>query len=158
MSQKPASVCISICSNCKQHQWCTRHNEATYSSLATEIAKSIQNQDSSIEVHIQKVGHEKMGSFEITCNNTLLFSKLTLGYFPHITGVTNRVIEYVEDYRKGNDLKKYTENQASPVRINSGIKSSSRSSPKKKLKYVPDYKGSEQEESGGNFLLDSAVK
>jgi hypothetical protein len=25
---------IDVCSNCSQHQWCTRHNEAAYLALA----------------------------------------------------------------------------------------------------------------------------
>lgn len=36
-------ITIEICSNCKEHAWCTRHNEATYSSLADELLKSIKS-------------------------------------------------------------------------------------------------------------------
>ena len=41
---------IEICSNCKSHQWCTRHNEASYSSLAMEIKKAIEAENSSVDV------------------------------------------------------------------------------------------------------------
>jgi hypothetical protein len=48
-----------------------------------------------------------MGSFEVSCQGHLLFSKLALGYFPHVTAVTKRVVNFIEDYKKGGDLKKY---------------------------------------------------
>lgn len=63
MSRKNIKTTIEICSNCKQHQWCTRHNEATYSALALDISKAIQAADHSIEVEILQVGGHKMGSF-----------------------------------------------------------------------------------------------
>jgi hypothetical protein len=52
-----------------------------------------------------------MGSFEIYCNKTLLFSKLRLGYFPHVQSVTNRIMNFIDDYRNDRDTKKYTENK-----------------------------------------------
>ena len=82
-----------------------------------------------------------MGSFEIECNGVLLFSKLSLGYFPHITGVTTRIMAFVDDYRNGRSLLAYTESTGSPVRINSSHHSrSGKSSPKRKIKYIADYK------------------
>lgn len=56
-------VHIDICSNCKQHAWCTRHNEATYATLAEELKKSIQSSIPDAEVRINLVGGQKMGSF-----------------------------------------------------------------------------------------------
>lgn len=49
-----------------------------------------------------------MGSFEITCNGTLLFSKLSLGYFPYVPSAVSRILSFIDDSKKGNDLKKYT--------------------------------------------------
>lgn len=63
MNKDNFSITIEICSNCKQHQWCTRHNEASYSSLAQDIAKSIRAKDGSIDVEIIQVGGQRMGSF-----------------------------------------------------------------------------------------------
>ena len=50
MSKSAIKVEIQICSNCKSHEWCTRHKEANYSSLATEISKAIKDHNSDIDV------------------------------------------------------------------------------------------------------------
>ena len=145
MSKDKFSISIQVCSNCKQHQWCTRHNELTYSSLAQDVANAIRAKDSSIHVDIVPVSGQKMGSFEITCNDTLLFSKLNLGYFPHVPSVTARIFGFIEDVKNGADLTKYYENKASPVRSNSASfkkAGSGKSSPMKKIKYGQEYKRS----------------
>lgn len=56
-------VIIEICSNCKQHQWCTRHNEATYFALAQEISTFLKDKDSNVDVNIVQLNGHKMGSF-----------------------------------------------------------------------------------------------
>ena len=119
MSEKKATVSIEICSNCKEHKWCTRHNEEVYSGLATELLKEIQSSDNSIDVRVKHVGGSKMGSFEVSCEGTLLFSKLNLGYFPHTTALTARINNYVKDFRNGNDLSKYQPGASSPIKNNS---------------------------------------
>ena len=63
-----------------------------------------------------------MGSFEITCQGHTLFSKLALGYFPHVDAVCKRLFSFVEDFRKGNDLSKYEPGAQSPVRCNSAFR------------------------------------
>ena len=40
MSQTP-SIKIEVCSKCDQHAWCTRHDEAAYLKLATELKSSL---------------------------------------------------------------------------------------------------------------------
>ena len=82
-----------------------------------------------------------MGSFEITCNSTLLFSKINLGYFPHVPSVITRIFGYIDDVKNGEDLTKYYENKASPIRSHSAsFNKSGKNSPKKQVKYVPEYK------------------
>lgn len=49
-----------------------------------------------------------MGSFEITCNGTVLFSKLSLGYFPHVPSATARIMSFIDDYKNGRDVSKYS--------------------------------------------------
>lgn len=96
-----------------------------------------------------------MGSFEIIANGVLLFSKLSLGYFPHVAGVTARVMQFVEDYRNGRDLTPYTDSKGSPVRGNSASFNKS-GSPKKKLKYVPDYKDQSEHDQSSSFVISGA--
>ena len=155
MNKDQFSITIQVCSNCKQHQWCTRHNETTYASLAQDVAKSIRAKDSSINVEIIPVSGQKMGSFEIICNSTLLFSKLSLGYFPHVPSVTARIFGFIDDVKNGGDLTKYYENKASPVRSNSASYKkggSGKNSPVKKIKYGQEYKrSSEVEENNQTF-------
>ena len=49
-----------------------------------------------------------MGSFEVQCNGTLLFSKLNLGYFPHVPSAVARIFSFIHDSKNGNDLSKYS--------------------------------------------------
>ena len=116
MSSKQMTVTIEICSNCKEHEWCTRHNEATYSTIAQEIRSEIISKDSSVDVKVKPVGGQRMGSFEISCNGTMLFSKLSLGYFPHISAASARVMSFIEDYRNDGDLTRYEPGLSSPVK------------------------------------------
>lgn len=90
-----------------------------------------------------------MGSFEINCNGVQLFSKLSLGYFPHVPSAVSRILSFIDDSKKGVDLKKYTEvKNVSPNKNISANNSSmaSPSSPNKtkspgtRIKYNPDYK------------------
>ena len=60
-------VKIQICSNCKQHQWCTRHNENTYFALAQDISNYIRQKEDNIQVNVLKLNGHRMGSFEIKC-------------------------------------------------------------------------------------------
>lgn len=123
------SVSIEICSNCKEHAWCTRHNEATYSAIAEELAKELRGRRQDIEVSISKVGGTKMGSFEVKCINTTLFSKLALGYFPHTVLLGNRVQQFIEDTENGRDTSQY--HNLSPVKYHPNTKPYSSSSPSK---------------------------
>lgn len=56
----------------------------------------------------------------------MLFSKLSLGYFPHVTGVTNRIFAFIEDVKNGNDLSKYQQTIA-PIPSSSPSKTHHRS-------------------------------
>lgn len=123
-------VIIEICSNCKQHAWCTRHNESTYLSLAEELQKAIHSHLPNATVTILKVGGQKMGSFEVICNGYLLFSKLSLGYFPHTTLLTNRIVQFIDDADHGRDLRIY-KGGLSPIKHNPNLKHSTSQSPDK---------------------------
>jgi selT/selW/selH-like putative selenoprotein len=121
---------VEVCSNCKQHAWCTRHNEATYLSLAEELRKSVQAQRQDVEVKIALVGGQRMGSFEVACKGVTLFSKLALGYFPHTGLLTARIVGFLEDLERGVDLQKY-KHTYSPVKSHPMYKRSPSKSPEK---------------------------
>ena len=53
-----------------------------------------------IVVRVNKVKGKKMGSFEISIGNYVLFSKLALGYFPHVTAASARVADFLKDWHK----------------------------------------------------------
>ena len=117
-----SDIKIEVCSKCNQHPWCTRHDEATYLKLASELKSSLDKDvpgDVSIEVVF--VSGSKMGSFEVTVDGTLLFSKLALGYFPHIPLLTERVVNYIEDKSKGADMSKYNTGGYSPIKQNPNL-------------------------------------
>jgi predicted Rdx family selenoprotein len=123
-------ITIDICSNCQQHAWCTRHNEATYLTLAEELRKCILSNISDAVVKINLVGGQKMGSFEVICKGITLFSKLELGYFPHTTFLTSRIVTFIDDANKGNDLNKYKYSN-SPIKHHPTFTKEYSQSPKK---------------------------
>lgn len=45
---------------------------------------------------VNKVAGEKIGSFEIYCNDMEIFSKRALGYFPNAEAVSTRIAEFLE--------------------------------------------------------------
>jgi selT/selW/selH-like putative selenoprotein len=92
----PTKILIEICSNCKSHQWCTRHNEQQYENIANEVVKAIKEKLPDAHVDVEKVDGNRIGSFEIWCNEVEVFSKRTLGYFPHPEAVSYRIAEFIE--------------------------------------------------------------
>lgn len=79
---------------------------------------------------INLVSGQKMGSFEVSCKGITLFSKLELGYFPHTTLLTSRIVTFIDDDKKGNDLSKYKYSQ-SPIKHHPTFKKEYSNSPKK---------------------------
>jgi hypothetical protein len=82
-----------------------------------------------------------MGSFEVYCNGTLLYSKLSQGYFPQVTGLVTKIASFIDDSKNGRDLKKYAEGKG---KTNSTHKSHGktsglqRESPGNRVRYNPD--------------------
>lgn len=63
---------------------------------------------------IAKVGGEKIGSFEIYCNDVEIFSKRALGYFPNSEAVTMRIAEFLSgklDIRTKSPIKRHQDNK-----------------------------------------------
>jgi hypothetical protein len=70
-----------------------------------------------------------MGSFEVVCQGITLFSKLELGYFPHIPLLTSRIVTFIEDAQKGSDLSRYK--YSSPIKHHPTLKKENSKSPRK---------------------------
>ena len=124
-------VTIAVCSKCDSHAWCTRHDEAAYLKLANELKTAIETAGRKWDliVRIQLVSGSKMGSFEVTFENHLFFSKLALGYFPHVTLLTERIVQYLDDVDEGIiDPRDFRTSNYSPIKEHSHIVAS----PKKK--------------------------
>ena len=109
---------IEVCSNCNSHSWCTRHDEAAYLKLANELKDALASATSqwSTVVNVVLVSGSKMGSFEVSIGSNVLFSKLALGYFPHVTLLTERVVQYFQDVDGGMDPCDFQKKNYSPVK------------------------------------------
>jgi hypothetical protein len=59
------------------------------------LKRTILNQIPDVTVKIHLVGGHKMGSFEVYYKDINLFSKLSLGYFPHVGLLTTRIINFL---------------------------------------------------------------
>ena len=88
-----------------------------------------------------------MGSFEVTCNGYLLFSKLALGYFPHTALLTNRITQFIEDSEHGKDLLKY-KNNLSPLKHHPSTKQNPSESPEKQPSMIKPNLNHKNEEKG----------
>lgn len=87
-----------------------------------------------------------MGSFEVRCKGITLFSKLELGYFPHTTLLTARIVTFIKDAKEGKELDKY-KHSYSPIKHHPVFnKSPSKSPQRTKIPvsniYYPDTKES----------------
>ena len=149
-------VTIDICSNCKQHAWCTRHNEAAYAALAEELKKSIKENISDATVRVNLVGGQRMGSFEVACRGITLFSKLELGYFPHTALLTNRIKTFIEDAKEGSDLSKYKYSH-SPIKHHPTIKKEYSKSPER-TRITPNLKLQQESSSKNDSQLSEPKK
>lgn len=107
MSDKSVTVTIEICTNCKSHAWCTRHDEKKYEGIFEEIRKAVNAKDPEVNVVKQLATEKKMGAFEITSNSKLLFSKLASTFFPNTHAITDKIISFVGDLRSGKDVASY---------------------------------------------------
>ena len=63
MQNKSITVEIEICTNCKSHAWCTRHDEKKYEGIFEEIRKAVNAKDSDIHIEKRLASEKKMGAF-----------------------------------------------------------------------------------------------
>ena len=106
-SQKNLVIDVEICSGCKSHQWCTRHDEKKYEGIFEEVRKAILDKNPGVTVEKHLVGGSKIGAFEISSEGVLLYSKLSSGYFPFTAAVTDKASRFISDFRAGKDILVY---------------------------------------------------
>lgn len=107
MQEKTVAVEIEICTNCKSHAWCTRHDEKKYEGIFEEILKAVAAKDPHVKIEKKLASDKKMGAFEITSAGKLLFSKLAYAYFPNTHAITERITNFAADLRSGKDVSHY---------------------------------------------------
>ncbi|EAR97007.1 selT/selW/selH selenoprotein domain protein (macronuclear) [Tetrahymena thermophila SB210] len=101
-------VDIEICQNCKDHQWCTRHDESKYKLMFEEISSAILAENPNVIITQNNfVKVPTLGAFEITCMNALLYSKNRSGCFPHATVISNLVKNFLYDKENGKPTNQY---------------------------------------------------
>ncbi|KAL4510186.1 hypothetical protein ABPG72_010379 [Tetrahymena utriculariae] len=101
-------VDIEICQNCKDHQWCTRHDESKYKLMFEEISSAILAENPNVIITQNNfVKVPTLGAFEITCMNALLYSKNRSGCFPHATVIANLVKNFLNDKENGRPTNQY---------------------------------------------------
>ena len=71
-----------------------------------------------LTVLVSLVSGSKMGSFEVSIGNIVFFSKLALGYFPHVTLLTERIKEFYDDIDEGMLPEDVMKRNYSPIKQN----------------------------------------
>lgn len=88
---------IEYCVNCSKHQWNTRHNEARYRDLFNEFELKFND----LGYNVIAVKRPRLGTFEISLGEFVLFSKLETGQFPDV----DSVVKLVDDFSHASDKK-----------------------------------------------------
>lgn len=123
---------VECCQNCKEHAWCTRHDEAKYIEffkrqaaaiidripnaivMKNQIPKSylnfdlynnlIQNDDETCP-YFQQV--PRIGAFEVSYKGMCVFSKMKGGYWPNCELVADKCAAVVQEEAHGRDCTMY---------------------------------------------------
>lgn len=104
---------IEVCRNCKEHQWCTRHDEARYNRTYEEVVAAILSENPNTYVRKNaKVNVPVLGGFEVSCFGTLLYSKNKCGSFPSPSALAQLVKMFLVDKTSGNSVTQYDLNQS----------------------------------------------
>ena len=100
-------IMIEVCQNCKNHQWCTRHDESRYNSCFEMVKSAILAQNDVVVEKNLNIKAPRIGAFEITCNNIQIFSKKNSGLWPDADGISQRVSFFLEDFKQGKDCSRF---------------------------------------------------
>ena len=97
---------IEVCEKCKDHQWCTHHDEKKYIECFNQVKGFLSN----YTVVKNKGGKvtPRRGAFEITYQDKLIFSKIQQGMFPAPNKVKEMVDFFMADLKEGKDVSQYS--------------------------------------------------
>lgn len=103
-------IIVEVCQNCRLHRWCTRHDPKKYNSIYESVAQAITKEFGSNYQVIKNKNIEKprIGAFEVTYKQKVVFSKITSGFFPTPSVVVQKLKEIIEG--KENEEKKQEDN------------------------------------------------
>ncbi|CAG9313168.1 unnamed protein product [Blepharisma stoltei] len=129
-------VVIEHCKNCKAHDWCTKHEEAKYTSFYEKTRAEIESQCPEVIVHenyehpmlrqileasskrspFPKPSFPRMGSFEVYFRGQVISSKLQSGVWPHPGAVASKIREILDGVQQPRQAK--TQNDFNPRKNN----------------------------------------
>jgi selT/selW/selH-like putative selenoprotein len=90
-------ISIEICQNCRLHRFCTRHDEKKYEKYFSDLSLLIQNNFPSLSIFKNKeIENPRLGAFEITFRNELIFSKIKSGMFPDLQTIIKKIKAMIE--------------------------------------------------------------
>ena len=91
-------ILIEICQNCRLHRWCTRHDEKKYNMIFENVSKAlIKELGSNYKVlKNPNISKPRIGAFEVTLENKVIFSKIAKGCFPDPAFVAAKAKEISE--------------------------------------------------------------
>ena len=109
-----SEIHIEVCQNCRLHRWCTRHNEKKYNQIFESVAQAINKELGPSYKVLKNPNNPKprIGAFEVTYKDKVIFSKITKGCFPEPSAVGLKAKEIVEG--KQSEKKEEEKKQGSP--------------------------------------------
>jgi hypothetical protein len=126
-------VHIECCVNCREHAWCTRHQEEKYLHFCTErmhsippihiITISINLVHKAIEAYCADLGVRvsvnsnctpRMGALEVSVDKAVIFSKLHTGFWPNFRRVAAKVHNYLNAVQNNKDTSEFVVKGAEP--------------------------------------------
>lgn len=100
---------IEVCGNCKQHQWCTRHQEEKYKKYYQRVKTAIK----ALELHAKYAVVKNrgvivpaMGAFEVRVGDCLIFSKVLQGRWPDVARLAETIKSIDQQQMAGEDWQR----------------------------------------------------
>jgi selT/selW/selH-like putative selenoprotein len=130
---------IEVCQNCRLHRWCTRHDEKKYNLIFENVSKALTKELGSSYKILKNINNPKprIGAFEVTFNDKIIFSKIKNGCFPDPNVVALKAKEIIIEGKSGE--KKEEEKKLEANEKKSKKKALGLSKPKEPDSKIPKY-------------------